>query len=66
MCTMIAHKSSIAGSGKGPSGWFELGQVFIGYDHPFHIPLDHALMIDFVNEEAGPGARTAVELDLAV
>jgi hypothetical protein len=65
MCTMIAHRASIAGSGKGPSGWFDLAQVYIGYDHPFHVPLDHALTIDFVNEGAGPGARTAVELDLA-
>jgi hypothetical protein len=22
----------------------------IGYDHPFHTPLEHALGIDFVNE----------------
>ena len=65
MCTMIAHKTPIAGSGKGPGGWFDLDQVYIGYDHPFHVPLDHALTIDFVNEGAGPGARTAVELDLA-
>ncbi|HEX2324948.1 MAG TPA: DUF6295 family protein, partial [Chloroflexota bacterium] len=25
-------------------------------------PLDHALIIDFLNEAAGPGARVAVEL----
>lgn len=65
MCTMIAHRAPIAGSGKGPAGWFNLDQVYIGYDHPFHVPLDHALTIDFVNEAAGPEARTAVELDLA-
>jgi len=65
MCTMIAQKAPIAGSGKGPEGWFQLGQVYIGYDHPFHASLDHALTIDFVNEAVGPGARTAVELDLA-
>ena len=62
MCTMIAHQVKIAGSGKGTSGWFELREVNVGYDHPFHIPLDHALTIDFVNEAAGPGARVAVEL----
>jgi hypothetical protein len=65
MCSMIAHRATIAGSGKGPDGWFELAQVYIGYDHPFRVPLDHALTIDFVNEAAGPGARAAVELDLA-
>ena len=65
MCTMIAQKTPIAGSGKGPEGWFNLGQVYLGYDHPFHAPLDHALTIDFVNEAVGPAARAAVELDLA-
>jgi hypothetical protein len=62
MCTMIAHQVKIAGSGKGTSGWFELREVNVAYDHPFHIPLEHALTIDFVNEAAGPGARVAVEL----
>jgi hypothetical protein len=59
---MIAHQVKIAGSGKGTSGWFELREVNVAYDHPFHIPLEHALTIDFVNETAGPGARVAVEL----
>jgi hypothetical protein len=59
---MIAHQVKIAGSGKGTSGWFELSEANVAYDHPFHIPLEHALTIDFVNEAAGPGARVAVEL----
>lgn len=63
MCTTISEKADIAGSGKGASGWFELDQVYVGYDHPYHAPLDHALSLDFVNEKAGPGARVAVELD---
>ena len=62
MCTTIAEKAAISGSGKGPQGWFSLGQVYVGYDHPVHAPLDHALSLDFVNEEIGPGARVAVEL----
>ena len=62
MCTMIAEKAPIAGSAKGPQGWFTLGQVYVGYDHPFHAPLDHALSLDFVNEDAAPGQRVAVEL----
>jgi hypothetical protein len=28
-------------------------------------PLDHAVLIDFVNEAAGPAARVAVELSAA-
>jgi len=35
------------------------------YDHPFNAPYDHALNIDFVNEEMGPSARVAVELSEA-
>lgn len=65
MCTMIAHKAPISGSGKGAAGWFSVGHVYVGYDHPYHVALDHALMLDFVDEEAGPHARVAVELDLA-
>lgn len=63
MCTTIADKVAISGSGKGPAGWFELGQLYVGYDHPFHAPYDHALSLSFVNEEAGSGDRVAVELD---
>lgn len=62
MCTMIVEKGSVAGSGKGPKGWFKLGQARVTYDHPLHAPLDHALNIDFVNESDGISDRVAVEL----
>jgi hypothetical protein len=62
MCTMIVHQAKIEGCGKGIQGWFDLREVNVSYDHPFHIRLEHALNIDFVNEAAGPGARVAVEL----
>ncbi len=62
MCTTIAEKVAISGSGKGPRGWFALDHVYLSYDHPFHAPLDHAVSLDFVNEAARPGARVAVEL----
>ena len=62
MCTMIVEKAEIAGSGKGQQGWFKLRQVNVSYDHPFHAPLEHAVNIDFVNEQEGLGARVAVEL----
>jgi hypothetical protein len=63
MCTTIAEKVPLTGSGKGPSGWFDVTDLYVGYDHPFHAPHDHALSLSFVNEEAG--ARVAVELDRA-
>ena len=62
MCTMIVEKTEIKGSGRGPDGWFHLRQANVSYDHPFHMPLEHALNIDFVNPEEGMGARIAVEL----
>ena len=62
MCTMIVKKFTIDGSGKGTNGWFTIRQANVSYDHPFHIPMEHALNIDFVNEDLGPGARVAVEL----
>ncbi len=63
MCTMIVKQVELDGCGKGTSGWFEVRQANVSYDHPFHAPLEHALNIDFVNEAQGPGARVAVELD---
>jgi hypothetical protein len=59
---MIVHQAKIEGCGKGVQGWFDLQEVNVSYDHPFHIRLEHALNIDFVNEAAGPGPRVAVEL----
>ncbi|MBI4529615.1 MAG: hypothetical protein HY695_37935 [Deltaproteobacteria bacterium] len=64
MCTMIAKQAKISGSGKGIKGWFSVSGVNVSYDHPYHVPLEHALNIDFVNEAEGPGARVAVELTL--
>ena len=62
MCTMIVEQVALEGSGKGTGGWFSLNQAHVSYDHPFNVPLEHALNIDFVNTAQGPGARVAVEL----
>ena len=45
MCTMIVKKVGIDGSGKGTGGWFALNQANVSYDHPFHIPMEHAINI---------------------
>ena len=65
MCTMIAKQIKIAGSGKAATDWFKVAEANVSYDHPYDVPLEHALNIDFVNEAEGPGARVAVELDVA-
>jgi len=62
MCTMIAEKIKVDGSGKGTNGWFVLNQANVSYDHPFNAPYEYALNLDFVNESNGPSARVAVEL----
>jgi hypothetical protein len=65
MCTNILHQAEIEGCGKGVKGWFALSGINVSYDCPYHIELDHALNIDFVNEAKGPSARVAVELTAA-
>jgi hypothetical protein len=64
MCTMIAHQAKIEGRGKSGQDWFEVREANVSYDHPYDMPLEHAVNIDFVNEAAGPGARVAVELSI--
>ena len=62
MCTMIAERAEVEGSGKGSAGWFAVTRANISYDHPFDAQMEYALNIDFVNESLGPGARVSVEL----
>ncbi len=64
MCTMIVHRAKIEGCGKGTNGWFKVEEANVSYDHPYEMPLEHALNIDFVNPAEGPGARVAVELSV--
>ena len=64
MCTMIAHQVKVEGRGKSGPDWFEVREANVSYDHPYDLPLEHALNIDFVNETLGPGARVAVELSI--
>ncbi|HXG53011.1 MAG TPA: DUF6295 family protein [candidate division Zixibacteria bacterium] len=64
MCTMIVHQAKIDGRGKGPGGWFKVREANVSYDHPYDMPLEHAVNIDFVDEAAGPAARVAVELSV--
>ena len=62
MCTMIVENAQVTGSGKGSDGWFKLRKVNVSFDHPFNAQFEHAVNIDFVNDELGLGARVAVEL----
>jgi Family of unknown function (DUF6295) len=63
MCTMIAQQVNVTGSGKAGAGWFRVDQASVSYDHPFDMPLEYTLNIDFTDQAGAPGARVAVELD---
>lgn len=65
MCTNIVERAAMPfGSAKGREGWFSLSGAYVSYDHPFHVALEHAVNLDFVNEAAGLDARVAVELSI--
>jgi Family of unknown function (DUF6295) len=60
---MIAQQVTINASGKAGSAWFKMDQASVSYDHPFDMPLEYTLNIDFTNQAGAPGERVAVELD---
>ena len=62
MCSYLTVPTDVAGSAKGPNGWFSVTSAQVYFDHPFHAPFDHTLNIDFLDPSSGPGARVAVEL----
>ena len=62
MCSYLTVPTEVAGSAKGPQGWFSVTSAQVYFDHPFHASFDHTLNIDFLDPSRGPGARVAVEL----
>ena len=64
MCTWVTMSTEVHGSGKGPEGnWIHLTDAHVYFDHPQHSPMNHALIVDLVDRDAGPSARVAVELN---
>jgi hypothetical protein len=64
MCTTIAEQAPITGSGRNAQGWFTVDRACLGYDHPSHVPLEHAILVDFTGGAPASPTRLAVELDL--
>jgi hypothetical protein len=62
---MIAQQIKINGSAKAGAGWIKADQASVSYDHPFDMPAEYSLNLDFTSQAGGPGARVAVELDAA-
>ena len=63
MCTYQTANIGLRASGKTLEGWMSMNSASVYFDHPVHFPAGHALMIDVRNEERGPSARVALELD---
>ena len=63
MCTMIAQQIKIRGDGKVGGSWFKVDTASVSYDHPFEMPLEYTLNLDFTSKSNAPGGRVAVELD---
>lgn len=60
MCTMIAKQVKVTGSGKAGAGWVRVDTASVSFDHPFDMPLEYTLNLDFTNQAGG---RVAVELE---
>ncbi len=65
MCTMIAQQLKINGSGKAGADWLKVDTASVTYDHPYDMPLEYSLNLDFTSQSGLPGQRVAVELDAA-
>ena len=65
MCTYQTANIELRASGKTLEGWVGMTSASVYFDHPVHFPAGHALMIDVRNQERGPSARVALELDPA-
>jgi Family of unknown function (DUF6295) len=65
VCTYQTEKVSLSASAKTASGWTAMNEAIVYFDHPIHFGAGHALMIDILNQEKGPSARVALEMDPA-
>ncbi len=65
MCTYQTLTLQVTGSAKGLPDWFAVTDATVYVDHPVHHPAGHAVLIDLLAPERGPGARVALELDAA-
>ena len=65
VCSYVTVTADVAGSAKGPDGWFSANSVAVYFDHPYHAAYDHTLNIDFTDASARTYARVAVELSAA-
>lgn len=65
MCTHVTETLPVTGSAKGPTGWINVTDATVYFDHPVHALADHTLNIDLRRPADGVGARLGVELTAA-
>jgi len=61
MCTYIAEASDVNGTAFALGEWMDVRRAVVSMDHPYKVPVEHALCIDFRTDD--PARRVAVELD---
>jgi hypothetical protein len=65
MCTYQHFELPVAGSAKGPRGWFRATRASVYFDHPVHAQAEHTLNVDLLAGDGDPAQRVAVELTAA-
>jgi hypothetical protein len=65
VCTYLTLTTAVTGSAQGPSGWFDVADAVVSFDHPQEARVDHALCIDLrgANARAEPASHLTIELD---
>ena len=64
MCSYVVEKTAVIGSAKAAGTWTPITNAVVAVDHPFHAPVDHALIVDFVNAGRPVNERVALELSV--
>jgi hypothetical protein len=64
MCSYVVEKTAVVGSAKAAGTWTPITTAVVAVDHPFHAPVDHALIVDFTNAGRPVNERVALELSV--
>ena len=62
MCTSQTESVSLEAHGRGIPEWTRLSSAVVYYDHPVRATSDHAVVLDFRNEDGPLSSRLVVEL----
>ena len=62
MCTMIAEKAKVKGSGKKIKSWIPLDSCDIYYDHSTYVDCEHSITLSFKNDMNPIDSRITVEI----